>query len=219
MQRSYECQRVLALQERKRAVLGSFSAEGNGDSEAELRRRLEAVERHFDFPRSALAVQLSTARAGPDPRGPDAPVPPGDDARFRVFADLRRRGFYLTSAGKFGGDFLVYPGRGALGPAGHLPTGLQRQEDGPPVLAARRRRRRRRDVLLAHLERHGLRLKVPWTARRDGEVHGSGRPDGKPIQMNRDEGAGVGLQEAADANPLITLAGHLVLLNALLFPG
>ncbi|XP_077578788.1 tRNA-splicing endonuclease subunit Sen34 isoform X2 [Stigmatopora nigra] len=110
MQRSYECQRVLALQERKRAVLGSFSAEGNGDSEAELRRRLEAVERHFDFPRSALAVQLSTARAGPDPRGPDAPVPPGDDARFRVFADLRRRGFYLTSAGKFGGDFLVYPG-------------------------------------------------------------------------------------------------------------
>ncbi|CAB1348470.1 unnamed protein product, partial [Coregonus sp. 'balchen'] len=26
-----------------------------------------------------------------------------------VFRDLRRQGFYLTSAGKFGGDYLVYP--------------------------------------------------------------------------------------------------------------
>ncbi|XP_077466879.1 tRNA-splicing endonuclease subunit Sen34 [Stigmatopora argus] len=116
LQQSYDCQRVLALHERKRAVRRSFSADGAGDSEAEaeLRRRLEAVERHFVFPRSALAVQLSTARAGPDADGPPgnaaAPDAVRDDARFRVFADLRRRGFYLTSAGKFGGDFLVYPG-------------------------------------------------------------------------------------------------------------
>lgn len=31
--------------------------------------------------------------------------------RYQVFRDLRGRGFYLTSAGKFGGDFLVYPGQ------------------------------------------------------------------------------------------------------------
>ena len=35
--------------------------------------------------------------------------------RYQVFRDLRGRGFYLTSAGKFGGDFLVYPGQCADG--------------------------------------------------------------------------------------------------------
>ncbi|XP_057695369.1 tRNA-splicing endonuclease subunit Sen34 [Corythoichthys intestinalis] len=59
-----------------------------------------------------MAVQLSTARNWPDRRAPAAVVAADapDDARYRVFADLRGRGFYLTSAGKFGGDFLVYPG-------------------------------------------------------------------------------------------------------------
>nr|XP_061811901.1 tRNA-splicing endonuclease subunit Sen34-like [Nerophis lumbriciformis] len=111
LQQSYDQQRVLALRDRKEAVLRVFSSDG-ADSEAELRRRLEAVERDFVFPRSAMAVQLSTARNWPDRRAPAAVVAADapDDARYRVFADLRGRGFYLTSAGKFGGDFLVYPG-------------------------------------------------------------------------------------------------------------
>lgn len=68
-----------------------------------------------------MAVQLSTARAGltyyPQDRAflqADWPTRQRDgprcDARYRVFRDLKGRGFYLTSAGKFGGDFLVYPG-------------------------------------------------------------------------------------------------------------
>lgn len=83
---------------------------------------MEALDRSFTFPRSALAVQLSTARAGlaycPEARAflqADWPIRGQDnprcDARYQVFRDLRGRGFYLTSAGKFGGDFLVYPGQ------------------------------------------------------------------------------------------------------------
>ncbi|XP_074656614.1 tRNA-splicing endonuclease subunit Sen34-like [Tubulanus polymorphus] len=34
--------------------------------------------------------------------------------RCRVFEDLWRRGYFLTSGNKFGGDFLVYPGDPAL---------------------------------------------------------------------------------------------------------
>ncbi|KAJ0064031.1 hypothetical protein NL108_016729 [Boleophthalmus pectinirostris] len=73
----------------------------------------------FVFPRSALAVQLSTCRQGlPLPpvrrrRGSSEPTGErrrGGEGRGRVFADLRRRGFYLTAGGKFGVDFLVYPG-------------------------------------------------------------------------------------------------------------
>ena len=31
--------------------------------------------------------------------------------RYRVFKDLWEKKYYLTSGGKFGGDFLVYPGK------------------------------------------------------------------------------------------------------------
>ncbi|KAJ8280528.1 hypothetical protein GJAV_G00055920 [Gymnothorax javanicus] len=85
LERSYEEQKILALQERK----------------------------------AAMAVQLHTARAGlshsPEERhflAADWPRPRDErsETRFRVFRDLRKQGFYLTSAGKFGGDYLVYPG-------------------------------------------------------------------------------------------------------------
>lgn len=87
-----------------------------------MQGRLEALDRSFTFPRSALAVQLSTARAGlthcPESRAflqADWPIRGKSDlrcnTRYQVFRDLRGRGFYLTSAGKFGGDFLVYPGQ------------------------------------------------------------------------------------------------------------
>lgn len=81
---------------------------------------MDQAQQNFCFPPSAMAVQLSTARAGlahcPESRAllqADWPVrdqSSGSTNRFQVFRDLRRRGFYLTSAGKFGGDFLVYPG-------------------------------------------------------------------------------------------------------------
>ncbi|XP_061684358.1 tRNA-splicing endonuclease subunit Sen34 [Syngnathoides biaculeatus] len=124
--RSYEEQRVLALHEKKSTMiraLGLSRSGSEGDGEDERRRHLEALERNFSFPRSAMAVQLSTARAGLahlEGAGPTygtdgralcrSAADPRSDARCRVFADLRGRGFYLTSAGKFGGDFLVYPG-------------------------------------------------------------------------------------------------------------
>ncbi|TNN24171.1 tRNA-splicing endonuclease subunit Sen34 [Liparis tanakae] len=125
-QRSYEEQSVLALEDRKsallRAMTSSHTGPGGGASDEALRGRLEALDRSFALPRSALAVQLSTARAGlahcPEARDflrADRPIrgrhePSRDASRYQVFRDLRGRGFYLTSAGKFGGDFLVYPG-------------------------------------------------------------------------------------------------------------
>ncbi|XP_054452487.1 tRNA-splicing endonuclease subunit Sen34 isoform X2 [Anoplopoma fimbria] len=125
-QRSYEEQSGLALQDRKSALLRAMTSphteSGPGVGDEALQGRLEALDRSFTFPRSALAVQLSTARAGlshcPEARAflqADRPIRGQDElscaaARYQVFRDLRGRGFYLTSAGKFGGDFLVYPG-------------------------------------------------------------------------------------------------------------
>ncbi|KAM6987581.1 tRNA-splicing endonuclease subunit Sen34 [Tautogolabrus adspersus] len=123
-QRSYEEQSVLALEDRKSALLQAMTSSHTGESgtaDEALQQRLEALDQSFTFPRSALAVQLSTARAGltqcPESRAflqADWPIraqaDPHCPARYQVFRDLRGRGFYLTSAGKFGGDFLVYPG-------------------------------------------------------------------------------------------------------------
>ncbi|TMS01337.1 tRNA-splicing endonuclease subunit Sen34 [Larimichthys crocea] len=123
-QRSYEEQSVLALADRKSALLRAMTSSHTASDEA-LQGRLQDLDRSFSFPQSALVVQLSTARAGlthcPEARAylqADWPVRGQDgcrddrhrDARYQVFRDLRGRGFYLTSAGKFGGDFLVYPG-------------------------------------------------------------------------------------------------------------
>ncbi|XP_053177527.1 tRNA-splicing endonuclease subunit Sen34 [Scomber japonicus] len=124
-QRSYEEQSVLALEDRKsalrRAMTSSHTDPGAGTTDEALQGRLEALDQSFTFPRSGMAVQLSTARAGlsycPEARDflqADWLMRKRDDprgaARYQVFIDLRGRGFYLTSAGKFGGDFLVYPG-------------------------------------------------------------------------------------------------------------
>ncbi|KAK1785307.1 hypothetical protein P4O66_018704 [Electrophorus voltai] len=121
LDRSYEEQCSLALEEKK-AVLHRVMDEkqnSNEGPERAVRERLCSLEKSFSFPRSAMAVQLCTARAGfshcpeelaflaadwPEPRDKRS------EARFRVYKDLRRKGFYLTAAGKFGGDYLVYPG-------------------------------------------------------------------------------------------------------------
>lgn len=92
---------------------------GNEGAEQAVRERLESLEKSFSFPRSAMAVQLCTARAGfshcPEEHAflaADWPMPRDkhSETRFQVYKDLRRKGFYLTAAGKFGGDYLVYPG-------------------------------------------------------------------------------------------------------------
>ena len=92
-------------------------------SDSSLLSRLDDLQRSFSFPRAAMTVQLCTASAGlqygPEERdflSAAQPVPRerGSDTRFLVFRDLRQRGFCLTSAGKFGGDFLVYPGGSCL---------------------------------------------------------------------------------------------------------
>ncbi|KAM9591727.1 tRNA-splicing endonuclease subunit Sen34 [Morphnus guianensis] len=74
-------------------------------------------------PPQALLVQLPTARGGPPPPAPHPPPDlgrpsphwphggrPGHERRYRVYRDLWGRGLHLTAGGKFGGDFLVYPG-------------------------------------------------------------------------------------------------------------
>ncbi|XP_074878457.1 tRNA-splicing endonuclease subunit Sen34 [Buteo buteo] len=74
-------------------------------------------------PPQALLVQLPTARGGPLPPAPHPPPDlgrpsphwphggrPGHERRYRVYRDLWGRGLHLTAGGKFGGDFLVYPG-------------------------------------------------------------------------------------------------------------
>ncbi|XP_055022634.1 LOW QUALITY PROTEIN: tRNA-splicing endonuclease subunit Sen34-like [Boleophthalmus pectinirostris] len=111
LEQSLEEQRRLALEDRKCVMMSSLSG-------AALTSAAAALD-SFVFPRSALAVQLSTCRQGlPLPpvrrrRGSSEPKGErrrGGEGRGRVFADLRRRGFYLTAGGKFGVDFLVYPG-------------------------------------------------------------------------------------------------------------
>lgn len=90
--------------------------------------RLKALDQSFVLPPSALAVQLSTCRAGLPHLQASEPIrrqlqgsepiwrqlqgsePIRSEDRLQVFRDLRGRGFYLTSGGKFGADFLVYPG-------------------------------------------------------------------------------------------------------------
>lgn len=71
------------------------------------------------LPRSALLVQLATARPRPIKARPldwrvqskDWPHAgrPAHELRYSIYRDLWERGF-LSAAGKFGGDFLVYPG-------------------------------------------------------------------------------------------------------------
>ncbi|XP_049477433.1 tRNA-splicing endonuclease subunit Sen34 [Panthera uncia] len=72
------------------------------------------------LPRSALLVQLATARPRPIKARPldwrvqskDWPHAgrPLHELRYSIYRDLWERGFFLSAAGKFGGDFLVYPG-------------------------------------------------------------------------------------------------------------
>ncbi|XP_065121194.1 tRNA-splicing endonuclease subunit Sen34 [Paramisgurnus dabryanus] len=118
---SYKEQCALALEDKK-TVLRRIMQEkdhGSDDSGNAVKDRLTALDQGFSFPRSAMAVQLCTARSGFSQcleersfLSTDWPMPRDErlETRFHVYRDLRSKGYYLTSAGKFGGDFLVYPG-------------------------------------------------------------------------------------------------------------
>ncbi|KAM9481332.1 tRNA-splicing endonuclease subunit Sen34 [Clarias gariepinus] len=124
LDQSYEEQCALALEDKKTVLQRVMNEKqndhtGNEGAEQAVRKRLESLEKSFSFPRSAMAVQLCTARAGfshcPEEHAflaADWPLPRDQrsETRFRVYKDLRGKGFYLTAAGKFGGDYLVYPG-------------------------------------------------------------------------------------------------------------
>ncbi|KAG5269374.1 hypothetical protein AALO_G00201290 [Alosa alosa] len=116
LERSHKVQSALALQDRK-AVLERVM--NDSQNEGTVRERLEALDRDFSLPVSAMTIQMCTARAGlgylSDERdflAASWPVQQDErsQTKFVVYRDLRRRGFCLTSAGKFGGDYLVYPG-------------------------------------------------------------------------------------------------------------
>ncbi|XP_028617624.1 tRNA-splicing endonuclease subunit Sen34-like [Grammomys surdaster] len=72
------------------------------------------------LPRSALLIQLATARPQPVKAKPlDCRVQskdwphaghPAHELCYSIYRDLWERGFFLIAAGKFGGGFLVYPG-------------------------------------------------------------------------------------------------------------
>ncbi|KAG1930637.1 tRNA-splicing endonuclease subunit Sen34 [Pimephales promelas] len=121
LESSYKEQCALALEDKKTVLKKIINEKENAtdDSGKAIRDRLNALDQAFRFPWPAMAVQLCTARAGfshcPEERSflsTDWPVPRDErlNTRFCVYRDLRNKGFYLTSAGKFGGDFLVYPG-------------------------------------------------------------------------------------------------------------
>ncbi|XP_069598388.1 tRNA-splicing endonuclease subunit Sen34 [Ranitomeya imitator] len=134
---SYEEQTKLALQEKKRTLESLSERIAEGRSKRKRRRveqkeeamessstghikELTNLEQTFHFPKEAMMVQIPTAQIRPgneedvDIREASSEWPYAGhkthEARYKVFRDLWQKGYYLTSGGKFGGDFLVYPG-------------------------------------------------------------------------------------------------------------
>ncbi|KAM4015214.1 tRNA-splicing endonuclease subunit Sen34 isoform 2-T2 [Anomaloglossus baeobatrachus] len=137
LDQSYAEQWKLALQDKKRTLesLSERIAEGRskrkrhrGQQEEEAMessspapiKELLNLEETFHFPKEAMMVQIPTAQLRPgdeeevdiqeaSPQWPYAGQK-SHEARYKVFRDLWQKGYYLTNGGKFGGDFLVYPG-------------------------------------------------------------------------------------------------------------
>ncbi|NXD46884.1 SEN34 endonuclease, partial [Copsychus sechellarum] len=86
----------------------------------------------------------------PSPSEPSRPSP-RTERRFRVFRELWGRGLHLTPGGKFGGDFLVYPGPPSLFHAGAValcPRSSAPQPLGALLAAARLGTSVRKSLLL-----------------------------------------------------------------------
>ncbi|XP_059941273.1 tRNA-splicing endonuclease subunit Sen34 isoform X2 [Mesoplodon densirostris] len=122
--------------EQKSGTSGSQDAGGNQAAEENEASAGQAAGEHEEagssppqpgpsnaaapLPRSALLIQLATARPRPIKARPldwrvqskDWPHAgrPAHELRYSIYRDLWERGFFLSAAGKFGGDFLVYPG-------------------------------------------------------------------------------------------------------------
>lgn len=134
---SFEEQRKLALQDKKCKLVGLSERIAEGRSKSKRPRvaqeeepmesssqgpikELLNLEQTFHFPKEAMMVQIPTAqlRLGNEKAvniqevSSEWPYPgqKNHEARYKVFRDLWQKGYYLTSGGKFGGDFLVYPG-------------------------------------------------------------------------------------------------------------
>ncbi|XP_072345225.1 tRNA-splicing endonuclease subunit Sen34 [Scyliorhinus torazame] len=138
LERLHADQRALALEE-KRALLEGLSEHikqgrqmkrgrrrqpGAGSEAVDVSlgpsRELEDLDRNFSFTLENTLTQIHTSC--PHARQLDVVnwrVPstdwhyPGDPAhalRYCVFKDLHDKGYQLTSGGKFGGDYLIYPG-------------------------------------------------------------------------------------------------------------
>ncbi|EHB18872.1 tRNA-splicing endonuclease subunit Sen34 [Heterocephalus glaber] len=94
--------------------------QASGEQEEAVPSSQAASDGAAPLPRSALLVQLATARPRPVKARPldwrvqskDWPHAgrPAHELRYSIYRDLWERGFFLSAAGKFGGDFLVYPG-------------------------------------------------------------------------------------------------------------
>ncbi|XP_072463582.1 tRNA-splicing endonuclease subunit Sen34 isoform X2 [Notamacropus eugenii] len=117
-------QRALACEARRRRLqdLAQHIAAGRAQKQRGPREAEQGEEGgpQPPFPETAMLVQLPTARPRvawarpldwhhPSPDWPHAGNP-AHELRYRVYKDLWERGYFLTSGGKFGGDFLVYPG-------------------------------------------------------------------------------------------------------------
>ncbi|XP_040181617.1 tRNA-splicing endonuclease subunit Sen34 isoform X2 [Rana temporaria] len=137
LQNSYEEQRRLALEEKKRTLESMSESIMKGRSKRKRRhgeqeeesmessslgpiKELQNLENTFLFPEEAMMVQIPTARTNVHSKEEvdlckaslDWPYPgqTKHELRFKVLRDLWQKGYYLTSGSKFGGDFLVYPG-------------------------------------------------------------------------------------------------------------
>ncbi|XP_041038307.1 tRNA-splicing endonuclease subunit Sen34 [Carcharodon carcharias] len=105
---------------RTRRLRGDTAPEAGDEGHPGPLKELEELERTFTFPPENTLVQIHTICPRPrrfevvDWRLPSDDWPyPADSThalRYCVFKDLRAKGYQLTSGGKFGGDFLVYPG-------------------------------------------------------------------------------------------------------------
>lgn len=137
LQHSYEEQWKLALQDkkckleglseqiaearskRKRPRVAQEEEPMESSSQGPIKELLN-LEQTFHFPKEAMMVQIPTAqlRLGNEKLvdiqevSSEWPYPgqKNHEARYKVFRDLWQKGYYLTSGGKFGGDFLIYPG-------------------------------------------------------------------------------------------------------------
>ncbi|XP_030826584.1 tRNA-splicing endonuclease subunit Sen34 isoform X1 [Camarhynchus parvulus] len=102
----------------------------------------------------------------PEPSRPSSP----SERRFRVFRELWGRGLHVTPGGKFGGDFLVYPGPPSLFHAGAValcPCSSQAQPLGALLAAARLGTSVRKSLLLCSAPPGGAMAVTALTWRAD----------------------------------------------------